>query len=107
MQKLVDESKGGWKKFFNSLLVNAKPKEETKKIIRTSNLSDSQKTELIKSLDLVDDMGKNMFNYGKEDNKKTRKSISPKGYNREEKIEPSRKQIKHREEREDKEDRVI
>ncbi|MBQ3415052.1 MAG: hypothetical protein IJH39_06855 [Clostridia bacterium] len=104
MQKLVNESKGGWKKFFNSLFVTADPKEETKKMIRNSELSDINKTALIKSLDLVDDMGKNMFNYGKEDNKKTSKSISPKGYNREEKSEPSRKQIK---DREDREDRVI
>ena len=52
MQKLVNESKGGWKKFFNSLFVTADPKEETKKMIRNSELSDINKTALYNMINL-------------------------------------------------------
>ena len=72
MQRLVDEVEGGWSKLFKSLFVTAKPKEEVKKTIMKSNLSDIDKKALIKSLDKVDDMGKNIFSYEKEENNNNR-----------------------------------
>ena len=75
MQKLVDEVKGGWSQLFRSLYVTAEPKKETKQIIMKSKLSDIDKKALIKALDKVDDMGKNIFSYDKEENKNRKQNV--------------------------------
>ena len=86
MQKLIDEIKIDWKSLFKSFVSTNEPAKQDEDEIQKSNLSIEDKKALKKSLMENDNFGKELFNYGvqeQEEKKKSKKKRSSTSINNE------------------------